>query len=71
MSKKKPTPTPPVSATTPPNYRTCAHVESLGDFAVYVKPSCPRASMVMGRLVSSKKRCVECRVWRARETDGR
>ena len=51
-------------------YDTCIHAESVGACAVYVKPSCPRASMIKGRLVSSKKRCVECRSYKPRKGAG-
>ena len=48
-------------------YDTCIHAESVGTYAVYVKPSCPRASMIKGRMVSSKKRCEECRSYKPRK----
>lgn len=51
-------------------YNTCIHAESVGVYAVYVKPSCPRASMVKGLLVSSKKRCEECRSYKPRKGAG-
>lgn len=51
-----------------PKHETCIHVEKPGEFAVYVTPGCPMANMVMGHLVSSKKRCQECRHWKARTT---
>lgn len=42
-------------------YDTCKHVQRVGTFAVYVMPGCPRASMIKGVLVSSKRRCEECK----------
>ena len=51
-------------------YDTCIHAESAGTYAVFVKPSCPRASMVKGLLVSSKKRCEECRSYKPRKGAG-
>lgn len=51
-------------------YDTCIHAESVGAYAVYVKTSCPRASMVKGRLVSSRKRCEECRSYKPRKGAG-
>ena len=47
-------------------YKTCKHAISVGEMAVYVTPSCPRASMIRGVLVSSKIRCRECRMWKKR-----
>lgn len=47
-------------------YETCKHAERVGQIAVYVKPSCPRLSIVKGNLVSSKVRCRECRSWEKR-----
>ena len=48
-------------------YETCTHSESVGQYAVFVKPSCPRASMVKGRMVSSKDRCRGCESWKGRK----
>lgn len=56
------------TADKPPKFETCAHVQSVGQYAVIVKPSCPRASMIRGTLVSSKSRCAKCGVWRAKES---
>lgn len=42
-------------------YDTCKHVQRVGALAVYVTPGCRRASMIKGVLVSSKKRCEECK----------
>lgn len=50
---------------------TCIHAESIGTYAVYVKPSCPRASMIKGRLVSSRERCEECRSYKPRKGAGK
>ena len=47
-----------------PKYKTCKHsTGEYGQTAVYVHPSCPRLSMIKGILVSSKRRCKECRSW--------
>lgn len=50
-----------------PKYNTCRHVQSVGQFAVYVTPGCPRAEMVKGHLISSKWRCGECRSWKPKK----
>ena len=47
-------------------FETCIHAEKVGQTAVFVKPGCPRASLIKGHLVSSKDRCKECRSWRER-----
>lgn len=54
----------------PEKYETCRHVETVGNIAVYVKPTCPRLSMIKERLVTSKSRCRKCRSWEEKE-DGR
>ena len=46
-------------------YETCIHTEKVGQYAVYVTPGCPRASMIKGQLVSSKERCRKCQSWKA------
>ena len=43
-------------------YKTCKH-----STAVYVHPSCPRLSMIKGILVSSKRRCQECKSWERKD----
>lgn len=48
-------------------YKTCVHVLSVGQYAVYVAPGCPRASMIKGQLVSSKRRCNDCKCWRKKD----
>jgi hypothetical protein len=45
-------------------YKTCIHAQDSGQKAVWVDPGCPRANMLRGQLVSSKKRCEECRRWK-------
>lgn len=45
-------------------YETCVHAEKAGQTAVYVRPSCPRATMVKGYLVSSKKHCKSCKMYK-------
>lgn len=52
------------------NYETCRHVESVGAVAVFVNQHCPRANMIKGRLVSSRKRCETCMSWRRKEGKG-
>lgn len=42
-------------------YETCVHATSVGQTAVFVTTSCPRAIMIKGTLVSSKDRCVDCK----------
>lgn len=49
-------------------YETCIHVQEVGSYAVYVHPSCPKATMIKGVLVSSRKRCASCRNWKERTT---
>lgn len=47
-----------------PKYKTCKHsTGEYGQTAVYVHPSCPRLTMIKDILVSSKRRCKECRSW--------
>lgn len=48
-------------------YETCIHAKSVGDYAVRVGTGCPRANMILGELVSSKKRCRDCRSWKGKE----
>lgn len=40
--------------------RLCKHMKNVGAMAVYVLPSCPRALMIKGTLVSTRKKCEEC-----------
>lgn len=47
-------------------YKTCIHAEKVGRIAVYVRPTCKRATMIKGILVSSKQRCKECQNWEGR-----
>lgn len=43
-------------------YKTCKHsTGEYGQTTVYVQPSCPRLTMIKGILVSSNRRCKECR----------
>lgn len=42
------------------NYETCRHVENVGEMTVYVTPGCPRATIIKGQFVSSKRRCEAC-----------
>ena len=45
-------------------YITCKHsTGEYGQTAVHIHPSCPRLTMIKGKLVSSKRRCQECRSW--------
>lgn len=48
-------------------YESCQHVISSGQIAVYVKPSCPQATLIKGHLVSSKARCGKCRAYQKEE----
>lgn len=48
-------------------FETCRHVESVGTMAVFVKPTCPHATMIRGKLVSSKTRCRNCARWEKRK----
>lgn len=49
-------------------YKTCKHrTGKAGVTAVYVHPTCPRLTMIKGILVSSKRRCQECRSWEAKD----
>lgn len=50
-----------------PKHETCKFSDSIGEIAVYVTPGCPRATLIRGRLVSSKTRCEECRSWKERQ----
>lgn len=51
-----------------PKYKTCKHsTGKYGQTTVLVHPSCPRLSMIKGILVSSKRRCQECRSWEAKD----
>lgn len=51
-----------------PKYKTCKHsTGEYGQTAVYVHPSCPRLTMIKGILVSSKRRCKECRSWEEKD----
>ena len=45
-------------------YKTCIHSQKAGQIVIYVDPGCPRATMIKGNLVSSKKRCEECQSWK-------
>ena len=47
-------------------YNTCIHAESVGQVAVYVKPSCPQGTLIKGVFVSSKKRCEYCQEHKSR-----
>lgn len=44
-----------------PKHETCINVKSVGAIAVYVTPGCPRALLVKGTLVSTMRRCEDCR----------
>ena len=41
--------------------RQCCNVKSIGAIAVYVDTGCRRANMIKGMLVSSRRRCLDCR----------
>ena len=42
------------------NYTTCRHIKRIGNYAVYVNPTCKQATMIRGQLVVSKTRCQKC-----------
>lgn len=48
-------------------FETCSHTESVGTMAVFVKPTCPHAAIIKGKLVSSKTRCRNCARWEKRK----
>ena len=48
-------------------YETCRHVISIGQLAVFVKPTCRNATIIKGTLVSSKPRCRNCHKWEERQ----
>lgn len=50
-------------------YETCRYAETVGNIVVYVKPACPRLSMIKGMLVTSKTRCRKCRSWEEKVDD--
>lgn len=52
-------------------YETCRHAESVGAYAVYVMPTCRRANMIKGTLVTTKNRCRECRSWEGKDGNGK
>lgn len=43
------------------DYEKCKHVQSIGTYAVYVDPGCPKAHKIKGKLVSSRRKCEHCR----------
>lgn len=47
-------------------HKTCIHAKSASIDVVYVNTGCPRANIIMGTLISSKKRCKECRSWKGK-----
>ena len=49
-------------------YKTCQHsTGNVGELIVYVRPGCPRLSIINGTLCSSKMRCKECKSWKERK----
>lgn len=38
----------------------CKEIESIGQYAVYVRPGCPYSHMIKGILVASKRQCEKC-----------
>lgn len=49
-------------------YKTCKHsTGNVGELIVYVRPGCPRLSIINGVMCSSKVRCKECKSWKERE----
>ena len=49
-------------------FDTCKHAKRTGNFAVYTKPTCKQATMIRGRLVVSKARCLKCELWEPKKT---
>jgi len=49
-------------------FDTCKHAKRTGNFAVHVKPTCKQATMIRGRLVVSKARCLKCELWEPKKT---
>lgn len=47
-------------------YKTCKHVQEIGQIVVYVGPGCPRAELLMGRFTSDKRKCEECWSWESK-----
>lgn len=47
------------------HWETCRHVDRIGQYAVFVKPTCRGADVhcLGGVLVSPKHRCESCRFW--------
>ncbi len=49
-------------------YETCKHSEkNIGEFIVYVRPTCPNLVRIQGTLCSSKMRCEYCTEWEPEE----
>lgn len=48
-------------------YKTCAYVQSIGQYAVYTTPGCPRATMMKGYLLCIKSKCTDCRSYKPKE----
>ena len=49
-------------------FDTCKHAKRTGNFAVHVKPTCKQATMIRGRLVVSKARCLKCELLEPKKT---
>lgn len=45
-------------------YKTCKYALDSGVTMVRVTAGCKRANMIKGTLVSTKRRCQECRSWK-------
>lgn len=50
-------------------WETCAHVQSIGEYAVFVKPTCRSADLHRPRGISvvAKHRCLECPHWEPKQ----
>ncbi len=48
-------------------YKSCVHAESVGQYAVFVKPSCRHVKLVKGVCVVSKDTCRCCLWWRPKK----
>lgn len=45
----------------------CRHVQSEGQYGVFVDPGCRMSHMIKGILVTAKHRCEDCPYWKPKE----
>ena len=50
-----------------PRFETCMHMKSIGEYAVFVEPTCRQASMIKGILLTPKHLCASCPFWEPKE----